>query len=167
MLADAHISSLGYLWLKTFIPRSVFFVSEISTKHIFQDLNDEQEKAVNDILKQQIKTYVQYHTIATREGMSLLIDYIENRHNMALQTVGIGCLKITFRCPSLESLKSLWSDYQSGNLNDTAERYLVTDDIKKKLNLESIRLKTIIEEENYQICERILMAKSCEFESSL
>ena len=87
---------------------------------------------------------------------------------MALQSVGIGSLEITFRCPSLESLESLWSDYQSGHLNDIAERYLVTDEIKKKLNLESIRLQTTIEEENYRICKRwILMEKTCEFGSSL
>ena len=86
---------------------------------------------------------------------------------MALESVGLGSLEITFRCTSLGSLESLWSDYQSGHLNDIAERYLVTDDIKRKLDLESIRLKTIIEEENYRICKRILMEKSCEFESSL
>ena len=86
---------------------------------------------------------------------------------MALQSVGIGSLEITFRCLSLESLESLWSDYQSGHLNDVAERYLVTDDIKKKLNLESIGLETTIEEENYLICKELLLEKSCKPESSL
>ena len=99
--------------------------------------------------------------------MSGLIEYIKKTHNVALESVGLGSLEITFRCTSLESLESLWSDYQSGHLNDIAERYLVTDDIKKKLDLESIRLKTIIEEKNYRICKWILMEKSCEFESSL
>ena len=86
---------------------------------------------------------------------------------MALESVGLGSLEITFWCTSLESLESLWSDYHSGHLNDIAERYLVTDDIKKKLNLESIRLKTIIENENYRICKRILMEKLCEFKKAL
>ena len=98
--------------------------------------------------------------------MSGLIEYIKKTHNVALESVGLGSLEITFWCTSLESLESLWSDYHSGHLNDIAERYLVTDDIKKKLNLESVRLKTIIENENYRICKRILMEKSCEFESS-
>ena len=43
----------------------------------------------------------------------------------------------------------------------------MTDDIKKKLNLENVRLETIIEEENYRICKEILMDKSCKPESSL
>ena len=99
--------------------------------------------------------------------MSGLIEYIKKTHNVALESVGLGSLEITFRCTSLESLESLWSDYQSGHLNDISEIYLVTDDIKKKLNLESIKLKTVIEEENYRICKKILMPKTCEFESSL
>ena len=111
--------------------------------------------------------YFQHRIIATTEGVSDLIEYIKGTHHMALKSVGIGSLEITLRCPSLGSLESLWSDYQCGHLNEVAERYLVTHDIKKELNLERIRLKTIIEEENYRICKRILMAKSCEFESSL
>ena len=83
------------------------------------------------------------------------------------QTLLPGIATRTFRCPSLESLESLWSDYQSGHLNNIAERYLVTDDIKKKLNLENVRLETTIEEENYRICKEILMEKSCKPESSL
>ena len=142
-------------------------LSEIITKHFFQDLNDEQRKIVHDTLQRQIQMYFQYRTISTSEGVSGLIEYIRKTHNVALESVGLGSLEITFRCTSLESLESLWSDYQSGQLNDIAERYLVTDDIKKKLNLKSIRLQTTIEEENYRICKRILLEKSCEFGSSL
>ena len=162
---------LAIFWLslkKKFISRCVFYVTEITTKHFFQDLNDEKSKVVHDTLQRQIQMYFQHRIIATTEGVSGLIEYIKGTHHMALKSVGIGSLEITFRCPSLESLESLWSDYQSGHLNDIAERYLVTDDIKKKLNLESIRLQTTIEEENYRICKRwILMEKSCEFGSSL
>ena len=99
--------------------------------------------------------------------MSALIEHIQDAYSLALRSVGVGSLEITFRCPFLERLESLWSDYQSGHLNDIAERYLVTDDIRKKLNLENVSLKTIIEEENYLICKRVLMEKSCEFGSSL
>ena len=111
--------------------------------------------------------YTKYRRVSTPHGVSALIEHIQDAYNLALRSVGVGSLEITFRCPSLESLESLWSDYQSGHLNDIAERYLVTDDIKKKLNLENIRLETIIEEENYLICKRVLIEKSCEFGSSL
>ena len=111
--------------------------------------------------------YTQYRRVSNPGGVSALIEHIQDTYNLALRSVGVGSLEITFQCTSLESLECLWSDYQSGHLNDIAERYLVTDDIKKKLNLESIRLKTIIEEENYRICKRILMGRLCESGSSL
>ena len=96
--------------------------------------------------------------------MSGLIEYIKKTHNVAVESVGLGCLEVTSRCPTLESLESLWSDYQSGHLNDIAVRYLVTDDIKKKLNVQNVRLTATIEEENYRNCKKILVEKSCEFE---
>ena len=151
--------------IKKFISRRVFFVSEITTKHTFQELNDEQSKIVRETLERQIQVYMRFRNISTAEGMSGLIEHIQETYNLALKSVGVGSLEITFQCPSLESLERLWSDYQSGQLNDVAERYLVTDDIKKKLNLKNVRLKTTIEDENYRICKMILMEEPCEFGS--
>ena len=141
--------------------------SVITTKHHYSDLSDEQQQDVHEILTQQIHLYTKYRKIGTDEGVSALITHIQETYRLALKSVGVGSLRITFNCQSLESLEHLWSDYQSGQLNDIAERYLVTDDIKKKLNLETVRLKTTIEEENYQICKKILMEKSCEFGSPM
>ena len=142
-------------------------LSDIITRHNFQELNDEQSKIVHETLQRQIQVYFQHRTIATSEGVSGLIEYIKKTHNLALESVGLGSLEVKFRCTSLESLESLWSDYQSGHLNNIAQGYLVTDDIKKKLNLENVRLETTIEEENYRICKEILTKKSCKPESSL
>ena len=153
--------------IKKFISRRVFFVSEIITKHCFQELNDEQSKIVREILERQIQVYIRFCNISTTEGVSGLIEHIHQTYNLALKSVGLGCIEISLQCPSLESLERLWGDYQSGQLNDVAERYLVTHDIKKKLNLMNVRLKTTIEDENYRICKKILMEKSCEFGSSL
>ena len=137
--------------------------SDIITKHRYQDLNDNQRKIIHETLEQQIQLYFRHRTVYSEEGVSGLIEYIVDTHKVATKSVGLGSLEITFRCPTLESLESLWSDYQSGHLNDIAERYLVTEDIKKKLNLQSIRLKTTIEEENYSNCKKILVEKSGEF----
>ena len=153
--------------IKKFISRRVFFVSEITTKHSFLGLNDEQSKIVREILERQIQLYIRFWDISTTEGVSGLIEHIHQTYNLALKSVGLGCLEISLQCPSLESLERLWSDYQSGHLNDVAERYLVTDDIRKKLNLKNVRLKTTIQDENYRICKKILMEKSCEFGCSL
>ena len=68
----------------------------------------------------------------------------------------MSSLIIIFKCQSLKSLELLWSDYLSGHLNKMAERYLVTDEVKEKLNLETIRVKTTIEEENYWNCRKVL-----------
>ena len=137
--------------------------SDIITKHCFQELNDEQRKIVHETLARQIQVYIRYRNISTAEGVSRLIEHIQETYNLALKSVGVRSLEISFQCPCLESLERLWSDYQSGHLNDIAKRYLVTDDMKKKLNLKNVRLKTTIEDENYRICKMILMEEPCEF----
>ena len=142
-------------------------LSEILTRHCYQDLSDEQEEIIHETLIRRIQVYTKYRRLSTADGVSALIEHIQDTYNLALKSVGVGSLEITFRCPSLESLESLWSDYQSGHLNDIAESHLVTDDIKKKLNLENVRLETTIEEENYRICKEILTEKLCKPESSL
>ena len=93
--------------------------------------------------------------------MSGLSELIKKTYNLALESVGQGSLKISFRCPSLESRERLWTDCQSGHLNSIAKRYLVTEDMKKKLNLENVKLKTITEEQNYRICKTILKENLC------
>ena len=137
--------------------------SDIITKHCFVELTDEQSKIVHETLARQIQVYIRYRNISTAEGVSALIEHIQETYNLALKSVGVRSLEISFQCPSLESLERLWSDYQSGHLNDIAKRYLVTDDMKKKLNLKNVTLKTTIEDENYRICKMILMEEPCEF----
>ena len=111
--------------------------------------------------------YIKHRKISTADGVSALIKHIEKTYNLALESVGVGSLEITFGCPSLESLENLWSDYSSGHFNDVAQRYLVTDDIKKKLSVQSIRLTTTIEEEKYRICKKSLLEKSSKFGSPM
>ena len=84
---------------------------------------------------------------------------------MSVKSVQKGSLIITVECPTLESLERLWNDYQSGCLNDIAESYLVTDELKRKLGLDHVRLRITIEEENYLICKKALMEISGELGS--
>ena len=90
--------------IKKFISRRVFFVSEITTKHTFQELNDEQSKIVRETLERQIQVYIRFCNISTTEGVSGLIEHIHRTYNLALNSVGLGCLEISLQCPSLESL---------------------------------------------------------------
>ena len=120
--------------------------SDVSTKHCFLELNDEQSNIVHETLARQIQLYIQYRQIST---------------DLALESVGQGSLNIKFRCPSLESLERSWTDCQSGHQNSIGKRYLVTEDMKKKLNVEIAKLKTTIEEQNYRICKKILTENLC------
>ena len=84
---------------------------------------------------------------------------------MVVLFVQPGSLIITVQCPSLQSLESLWNGYCSGYLNDIVERFLVTDELKRKLRIDNVRLKTTIEEENYLVCKKAFMENSGEFGS--
>lgn len=123
-------------------------------------LNDEQQEEVNEILGRHVQLYKKYHK---NEGLGAYVEYLKDAHNLALVSVNMGSLEITVQCPTLESLESLWNDYCSGHLNEVAERYLVTDDMKRKLNLETVRLKTTIKDENYLMCKKALTQISGDF----
>ena len=84
---------------------------------------------------------------------------------MVVLFVQPGSLIITIQCPSLESLESLWNGYCSGYLNDIVERFLVTDELKRKLRIDNVGLKTTIEEQNYLVCKKAFMENSGEFGS--
>ena len=96
--------------------------------------------------------------------MGAFIEHVMKAYNLALESVEVGSLIIKVQCPTLESLESLWNDYCCGHLNEVAERFLVTDEIRNKLNLETIRLKKTITEENYLFCKKTLVEKSREFD---
>ena len=94
-----------------------------------------------------------------------LAEFIEKAFEVVVLFVQPGSLIITIQCPSLESLESLWNGYCSGYLNDIVERFLVTDELKRKLRIDNVRLKTTIEEENYLVCKKAFMENSGEFGS--
>ena len=91
------------------------------------------------------------------EDLKSFTDHIVETYRVHLATVGKGSVIIILDCPTLDSLEHLWNDYLAGHLDTVAERYLVTDVLKKKLNLETVCLKTTIEEENYLNCKKALM----------
>ncbi|XP_022810423.1 uncharacterized protein LOC111347442 [Stylophora pistillata] len=65
-------------------------------------------------------------------------------------------MRITLKCPDLNSLQSLWEDYPSGCLNAAAARCLLTDKIKEKFGVESISVETTILEKDYLACREYL-----------
>ena len=102
---------------------------------------------------------------STAEGLSALFEYLQRVYSVSVKSLQEGSLIITVECPTLESLERLWNDYQSSCLDDIAESYLVTDELKRKLELDHVRLRITIQEENYLIRKKALMQISGELGS--
>ena len=90
-------------------------------------------------------------------------DHLFKCYGVNLVTVAEGSVVMIVECPTLKSLELLWKDYLAGHLDKVAARLLVTDEIKKELNLETVYLKITIKEENYLNCKKALMGlpKTC------
>ena len=65
-------------------------------------------------------------------------------------------LYITVKCTSLEILEDLWRAYKSGELNEVAERYLITDELLKEYELREFTFITVIDEAEYRRCKEEL-----------
>ncbi|XP_015768952.1 PREDICTED: ankyrin-3-like isoform X3 [Acropora digitifera] len=134
-----------------------------------RDLNEDQSKAFHTILSVQVKTYVEVHHHSTDrlKEVGALNKFITENYRLLFKYAVVGSLVIVLNCQRIESLEHLWNDFLSGHLDKVAERYLVTDEMKRRLNLETINLKTTIEEENYLNCRKVLMDCSGEAERTL
>lgn len=116
-------------------------------------LDEEQRKEVERILTQTAQNYMKFNYHPSIEAFT---EHLIKQYQVALVTVGIGSIIFTVECHTLEILEHLWRDYLSGELDKVAERCFVTEDMKKKLNLDGIGLKTFIDEGNYLNCQKAL-----------
>ena len=131
----------------------------------YKDLNIYQQTKLVEYLKQEIDTYQKskiYSSMPKESIIDHLTKYLDNAFSTKAMLVTFGSLVITLQCPTLESLEKLWNSYCSGYLNDVVERLLVTDDLRRKLGLDNVRLYTTIEEENYLICKKAFRETSGE-----
>ena len=143
---------------------SIFFFSssENYVKILIRQKNlpREKEERIKEYFANIVKDYVK-HNVFSRDNSSqavrAFIDHLDGLYNTFLVTLGISSLVIILGCPTLESLELLWRDYRSGRLDEVAQRYLATDEIKERLNMEKICLKTTITEKNYENCRKALM----------
>ncbi|XP_067020803.1 uncharacterized protein [Acropora muricata] len=121
-------------------------------------LNEEQSKAVHTMLSMQVKTYVEVHDHPTDKlkGLGALATFITDTYKVFFKRADVGSLIIILYCQTIESLELLWNDSLSGHLDQVAERYLVTSEMKKRLNQETVKLKTTIKKENYLNCRKML-----------
>ncbi|XP_015777362.1 PREDICTED: uncharacterized protein LOC107355329 isoform X6 [Acropora digitifera] len=122
-------------------------------------LEEEKHRTFFKLLAQDVQNYadLQDHSTDKLKGVGKLTVAMLTHYELQFEDYEMSSLIIIFKCQSLKSLELLWSDYLSGHLDEMAEQYLVTDEVKEKLNLETIRVKTTIEEENYLNCRKVLL----------
>ena len=99
----------------------------------------------------QASQYMESHSYSKvkETGVRAFVEFLKMAYNVSRVAINKGSLIISLNCKTLKGLDQLWYEYLSGHLNKVAERYMVTDKMKMKLNLRKINLKTTIEEENY------------------
>ncbi|XP_044179909.1 uncharacterized protein LOC122961308 [Acropora millepora] len=126
------------------------------------DLNEEEKKDVYDMLMLQASKFMESRNYSKVKvtGVRAFVEFLEKAYDVTRVALNKGSLIISLNCKTLKGLDQLWNDCLSGHLNKVAERYLVTDEMKIKLNLRKINLKTTIEVENYLNCRKVLSESS-------
>ena len=100
--------------------------------------------------------------ISLKESFELFLQYLRYKLNVFVRNHDVGSLLITVECSSLEILEGLWEDYRSGHLSAIAQEILVTAEVLEKLDLDDVRLKTFISEEEYKKGKQVFVDYSGE-----
>ena len=118
----------------------------------------QQEEAKRLIMCEMTKCFLERHAAQIpSENYSQCLDYyLKGVLDLIIREAGEGSLRIIVECRTLEILERLWEDYSTGHLNAVAEECLLRDDIKKKYDVESIKLETTILREDYLACKLTL-----------
>ena len=140
-----------------FFSRSIYQVINQQQKKY---LDKEKKEDVEKILSQTLQSYLKFNDHSRdnhAQALKSLTDHLLKIYELTLVTVCAGSIIIIVECLTLESLEHLWKDYTAGHLDKVAERYLVTEEVREELNLETVCLSTAIEEENYLNCQNALL----------
>jgi len=137
----------------------LFLFISVSAINLLIDANNTLDEEEKELGKEMLTQLVQTCDDQSRDfrGLKSFNYNLIETYKALVLNVCEGSIVVSLRCPTLESLEHLWSDYRSGDLDKLAERYLVTDDMKEKLKLEKSYLKITIDEENYLNCKKALM----------
>ena len=95
-----------------------------------------------------------------KSSFDLLFKYFKIKLGAEVQGYRLGSLVLKVSCSSLEVLEALWEDYRTGHLNEVIQDTLATAEVLEKLNLEEVKLITIISEEDYLSCKDVLKKSS-------
>ena len=124
----------------------------------------QKEEAKRLIMKEMTKCFLDTHASEVPvDNYPLCLDYyLKGVLDLIVREAIEGSLLITVECRTLDILERLWEDYCSGNFNVEAEERLLTDNIKRRFDVESIKLRTTILQKDYLACKLFLMDKSSE-----
>ena len=111
------------------------------------------------MLDAQVLTYAEFqdHSSDRERGVGAMTEAMMQNYGLLFKSSRKGSVIIIFDCQSLDGLDHLWSDYLSGHLDKMAEQFLLTSEMKEKLKLRKIGLKTTIEKGNYLQCRKVLL----------
>ena len=101
--------------------------------------------------------------LSSFEGLEDYYAYLHGRLSLEVKRLEASSIKITVKCRTLAILERLWDDYSTGRLNAVAEECFITAKVKDELGTETIKLETIMLEEEYVACESSLMEISGTF----
>ena len=110
-------------------------------------MNEEQKKDFYDLLMPHASKFMEsrnYSKVKVTGGRAF-VEFLEKEYSVTRVALNKDSLIIILNCKTLKGLDQLWKDHLSGHLNNAAEWYLVTDEMKTKLNLRKINLRTTIE----------------------
>ena len=114
------------------------------------------EHLVQQVMAKLANAYLDNLTPKSQADFERFQLYLQETRRLIVGEVQRGSLLITVRCTSLEILENLWQAYKSGELNEAAERYLITDELLKEYELRELKLITVIDEEEYMRCKEEL-----------
>ena len=114
--------------------------SSLSTSTQLQALSQQNRPVILDFW------YVVY---SFKSSLNLFISYLKMKLGVDVEDYRLGSLVLTVSCSSLEVLEALWKEYRTGHLNKVVQATLVTAEVLEKLDLNEVKLRTLISEEDY------------------
>ena len=113
------------------------------------------------------RKYFQTVDTTKPEELNGFLRYLTDVRKVLVLDAQSGSLILTALCRSLEILDALWCDYCTGHLNDMAQKYLVTKDILKEIDLPGLKLTTTIQGEEYIVARKLFLQGSGEHVQSV
>ena len=90
-----------------------------------------------------------YIVYSFKSSLNLFISYLKMKLGVDVEDYRLGSLVLTVSCSSLEVLEALWKEYRTGHLNKVVQETLVTAEVLEKLDLNEVKLRTFISEQDY------------------